>query len=254
MRLGSWIGVVCALATASHAERDDDNHVLACQPTLACTADLAPPGTVEIELGYQPRDQSGGPTVHQLPFLLKLPLASWIEVQLASNGYTYISADARYFDNVVTGAKFHLADQTSQRPSLAVTTTFAIPSPPQRGYTRAYDLGITGHASKDLGRLHLDLVAGLELYQVDGPRAYQPFTALAATYAATKKWSFAVEPHLFARAAPFAARDAGVMVAAEYAVHDWLVLDAAIDVIRGDEDAVMGLFGVSIAPVRLGGH
>jgi hypothetical protein len=31
---------------------DDDRKALPCRPTIACTADIVPPGTFELEAGY----------------------------------------------------------------------------------------------------------------------------------------------------------------------------------------------------------
>ena len=50
----------------------------------------------------------------------------------------------------------------------------------------------------------------------------------------------ALEPHYLADATPLAARD-------------WLVIDAAIDVVGWDQRSVTAIVGASIAPVRLWG-
>ncbi len=228
----------------------DDNRVLACRPTLACTADLVDPGTVEIEVGYQLHRTFDGANQHGTPFLAKLPLAHWIEVHLGSNGYTY-SETASYFDDIYTGSKVHLADQTAHLPSLAVTTWVFVPTVAQRGYVRTYDLLTTAHASKDEGHFHFDLTAGLEVFQLDGPRSYQPWVAFATTYALTSKLSAALEPHYFADAAPLAARDVGAMAAVEYAARTWFVIDGALVVTGWDQGAVTAMVGVSLAPARL---
>jgi hypothetical protein len=247
----TFVMLACLVASPHHARADDvDARVVACRPTVTCTAELAPPGTVELELGYQLK-RSGGAFQHGTPFLLKLPVEPWLELQLGSNGYTYASAAMRYFDDLVAGAKLHLADQGARRPSLAVTTSVSVPTASQRGYTRTYDLGIVGHASKDVGRLHLDFNVGLVVYQLGGPRAYQPFSAFAATYAATPRVSLAIEPHYIADASPLGSRDAGAIAAVEIAARSWLVVDAAIDVIGWDQRAVIAIAGVSIAPGRL---
>src|SRR5450432_265874 len=107
------------------------------RPSLESMASQAP--AVVVALGYQLRRSSGDALAHGVPFLVKLPFAPWIELQVGSNGYT-VSDTARYFDDLVAGAKLHLADQTASRPSLAVTASVSVPTVAQRGYVRTYDL------------------------------------------------------------------------------------------------------------------
>jgi hypothetical protein len=251
-----WIAACSLFAASVHADpSDDDLHVLPCRPTVTCTAELAPPGTLELELGYQLRRVNDGAAYeHATPILLKLPVATWVEAQLGSNGYT-LTPIARYFDNVNLGVKLHLLDQSERRPSIAFTVAASVPTAAQEGYARAYDLFATAHASKDLGKWHVDWNAGLYAWQLEGPVAYQGFTALAASYAITGKLSATVEPHYFSEAAPISPRDAGAIGAIAYAVRTWLVIDGAIDVVFEDQSSVAGLVGISIAPVRVwGGH
>ncbi len=246
---------MCSGVAPRRADGVDENLLLACRPTLACTAEpRADRHCSELELGGQPRDPSGSALVTTIPFLFKLPVAHWLELQVSSNGFTYSSPVSRYVDNIFLGTKLHLADQATYRPALAITAAVGIPNPPQRGYVRVYDATLTGAASKDLAPLHFDFNLGVELFQIDASPTAQLFTALAATYPATKQLSVAFEPHYFAAASTFASRDVGVMGAVEYSVRTWLVFDAALDVTFLEPRAVTGLFGVSIAPVRIWGH
>jgi hypothetical protein len=235
--------VLCA--TTAHA---DDDRVVPCRPTVTCTAELAPPGELELELGYQLRRASDH-FEHAAPLLIKLPIASWVEAQLGTD-YA-ITPTAHYIDTIVVGGKLHLVDQRGPWPSLALTLAAGAPTWSQQGYTRAYDLFATAHASKDWGKLHVDWNAGLYAWQVEGPVHYQPFTALAASYALTSRLSVALEPHYFGYAEPLAPRDAGAIAAVGYALRPWLVLDAAVDVVFADQGSVAGIAGVSVAPARL---
>ncbi len=245
------IALVGVLA-GSRAVRADDDQVLPCRPTITCTADLAPPGTLELEAGYQLRDASAGPTQQTTPFLAKLPVRRWIELQLGTNGVT-TAGDARYVDNAIAGAKLHVRDQTPSWPSLAVTASASLPTVAQRGYVRAYDAELVVHASKDAGALHLDVNAGLYADDLGGARAYQPWVAAAATYPLGKRISLAIEPHYFADASPIAGRDAGAIVAIEVAPRGWLVFDGALDAVASEPRAIAAIAGVSIAPARLWG-
>jgi hypothetical protein len=244
------LAMVVWIALPSETRADDQ--VLPCRPTITCTAELAAPGTLEVELGYQLR-RADGAFADATPVLIKLPVSHELEIQLGTNGYIHTD-EASYVDDVVAGVKFHAIDQTEQRPAFAVTASLSIPTVAQRGYVQNYDLALTGHASKDVGSLHLDFNIGLMIDQLEGPRAEQPWIALAATYAVTKTFAVALEPHYFADAAPLAPRDAGVIAAVELAARGWLVVDAAVDAIGWDQRSLTAIVGLSIAPVRLWGH
>ncbi len=232
--------IAIVLSLVSSAARADDVRVLPCRPTVTCTAELSDPGTLELELGYQWR-RDGGDT-QTTPFLLKLPLARWLEVQLGGNGFT-AAPGARYVDDAVVGAKLHVLDQASWWPSLAFTASAAIP-----GHD-PFEVIATVHASKDAGPYHVDVNAGL-----DASRSVrQPYAAVAVSRAFATRWSAAIEPHYFAYAEPLAQRDGGAIAALAFAARPWLVIDAAIDAIAIGPRAVAVLAGVSIAPVRLWG-
>ena len=228
----------------------DDLQVLPCRPTITCTADLAAPGTLELELGYQLTLPSASPNVQTSPFLAKLPVAHWLELQVGTNGFT-ATDHARYVDNAVAGAKFHLLDQSATSPSLAVTASISVPTVAEMGYVQVYDAELVAHASKDVGKLHLDANVGVIANDLGAKRVLQPFVAVAATYPLTKTVALAIEPHYFADAAPFAHRDLGAIGAIEVAVRGWLVFDAAIDAVYRDQRSIAVIAGASIAPARL---
>lgn len=240
--------VICA---SSGARADDEVRVLPCRPTLGCTADFALPGVLEVELGYQLR-RAAGAFQHVAPVFAKLTLAHWIQLQAGSD-VTYAPGPplTRYVDNISLLAKLHLVDQTARRPSLALSVGVAIPTASQPGYTRTYDLLIVAHASKDLGKLHLDGVVGLETFQIDGPAANQPWTTVAATLPIDEHFSVAIEPHYFAAAPPFATRDVGSIATIVYAPRGTVAIDAGFDVVGWDQRSVSVIVGVSIAPTRL---
>ena len=246
--------IVACVMTATTSARADDadvDRVLPCRPTLGCTADFAPPGLVEVELGYQLRRVGGG-FQHVAPLFAKLTLSHRLQLQLGTD-FTYIVGPplTRYLDDVSVLAKVHLLDQEGNRPSVALSAGMSIPTASQPGYTRTYDLLITLHASKDIGKLHLDGVVGLQAFQLDGPVTYQPWGAVAATVPVDASFAVAVEPHYYADAAPLAVRDAGVLAALVYTVRPTVVIDVGVDLVGWDQASVAGLAGITVAPPRL---
>jgi hypothetical protein len=245
--------VAPARVAPAWADANDDNHVAPCRPTVTCTADLAPPGTVEVELGFELR-HSAGVNTSSFPLLVKLPVTTWLELQVGDVGYT-IAPGGSYFDNILIGAKLHLLDQGSVRPSLAITVTASAPGPAEAGYAHLTDGLATAHASKDLGRLHLDANVGVVAWSLNENPKVQPWGAVAATYAVTPRIGVAVEPHAFASAGPYATTDVGGLAAVEVTARPWLIIDGAFYFTATAPTAVEGLVGLSIAPVRLwGGH
>src|SRR5271157_516705 len=129
-----------------------------CRPTISCTADLTSPGTLEIEAGELASVASGGAHAASFPVLLKQTFTPLLQLQVGSNGYTFLgpSSRAHYLDNVVFGPKLHLHDQGAVRPSLAVSAQLGQPTFPAGGHTRSEDAFFTAFASKDVGPIHGD--------------------------------------------------------------------------------------------------
>lgn len=61
---------------------NDDLTALPCRPTIACTADIVPPGSFELEIGYLFRKLRSPLLQHSVPFLAKLTLAEWVQLQV----------------------------------------------------------------------------------------------------------------------------------------------------------------------------
>jgi hypothetical protein len=95
--------VAAPVAGAPRWPRED--RVLPCRPTVACTADIVAPGTVEVEAGWVVR--RGAATQHQTPLLLKMSLARWLQLQVAA-GATF--DERRTVDDLVVHAKLHVLD------------------------------------------------------------------------------------------------------------------------------------------------
>jgi hypothetical protein len=162
-RIARVLAVALAPTTARAADTPGEgDRALPCRPTVSCTADIAPPGTLEAEIGAFYSKLGEGERLWAYPFLLKQTFTKLLQLQVGSNGYTVVhgTETARHIDNLVVGPKIHLADQTSVVPSLAISAQASAPV-----FASAHDAAFfTAHASKDLGPLHVDVNAGADLW------------------------------------------------------------------------------------------
>jgi hypothetical protein len=212
---------------------EDEDRALPCRPTIACTADLVPPGTFEVEAGFLYRAAASGATQRSSPVLLKLTLATWLQLQVGSNGYTVAQGDvpARFLDDVVVGLKLHLADQAPARPALAFSAAVSLPTfAEQEGYVRTYDAFFIGYASKDLGPIHADLNLGTNVWRLEDHPLPQGFAALALSADLVAPFGAMAEGYVFSSAAPLAARDGGFLFAFTHSPRRWLMFDLGGDV------------------------
>ena len=225
-----------------------------CRPTVACTADIVPPRTLEVEFGYQGRFIADQSARHGLPFLLKYTVAPWLQAQVASNGPALQRRPIlrEYFDDLEMGPKFHVLDQTANGPGLALSAAISLPTWAAPGYLRTYDLLTTAYISKDFGPLHLDLNLGFNLWRLGDPLA-QYWVALAGTYQLTPMWAVMAEAYGFNSASPVSDSDAGVLMAVSLAPTTWLVLDIG-GIVSADRATSLGtLFvGLTVIPVTWG--
>ena len=212
------------------------DHVLPCRPTIACTAELTPPGTFEIEAGVIARKLAHESRQLATPLLLKLTLEKWVQLQLGDNGYTSVTGSARasYVDNVVGGLKFHLADQDGLAPSVAFSAEFGAPTlAGQTGYVRAYDAFITGYVTKDFGPLHADFNVGFNAFglgsfqnQPDKSQTKnQEWVALALSMNLPPPFGIMAEAYDFSDAGVLAPHDAGFLFAMTVSPASWLMFD-----------------------------
>jgi hypothetical protein len=233
---------------------DDETHALPCRPTIACTADIAAPGVLEAEVGYLHRTLDDGVNQQSVPFLVKLTLARWVQLQVASNGPTFANKPVgiRYVDDIAPGFKFHLVDQARLVPSISFSAALSVPLSAAEGYLRTYDALFTVYLTKDFGWLHADLNVGLNLWRLEGPLAPQPWTALALSAPLPANFGVMLESYVFAEAAPVSRKDAGLLMALSYSPKPWLVLDAGADL--GFIHSTRGwsaFAGMTIIPVQL---
>jgi hypothetical protein len=233
---------------------DGDTRSLPCRPTIACTADIVRPGLFEVETGMLFR-RFGDARQWSFPFLAKLTLARFIQLQVGSNGYTtqLDGRAARYFDDVTAGLKLHLADQGPVLPSLSLSGAVGVPvREPQQGYVPTDDAFFIAYVTKDFGPLHADLNLGANDLGIDSTPRAQEWIALALSMTLPSPFGVMVEEYYFTDAAPFAQRDGGCLFALSVTPRPWLVFDFGGDV--GDFPASRSystFVGMTIVPVRL---
>jgi hypothetical protein len=218
---------------------------------VSCTAELATPGTLEVEAGYNFQGSSAVAT-RNFPFLLKLTLSKMLQLQVGSNGFTLAEpllpplGSTLYFDNLLAGAKLHLLDQGKLSPSIAITALVGIPTRTDANV----DVFVTGHASKDIGALHADLNVGITEWMVDtGEPVAQGLIAFALSTSLPPPFGIALETYYLSSALPAAPNDGGVRFAISATPKPWLVFDFGGDV--GFFPSVRSytvFFGMSIVP------
>jgi hypothetical protein len=238
----------------------DSVRVLPCRPTISCSADIVPPGTVEVEAGYAGRYVQPDGFVHTEPLLLKLTLLPWLQAQVGNNGYVTESGSierALRYDDIWFSLKFHLLDQTSIAPSLALSASVSVPSfGPASDYPVAYDSSFWGYVSKDLGRVHLDLNGGANVWQMDRAvaRTVQGFVTFATTVSLPLGFGAMGEVYGFSDAGPVAPEDAGALAAVSYSPRPSVMFDVGADAGAFPATRRMTLFlGVTFIPFRLWG-
>jgi hypothetical protein len=229
---------------------DDNTKALPCRPTIACTADLASPGVFELEAGVLFR-RLGDTKQWTFPFLAKLTLARFAQVQVGSGGYTTL-VDAvppsRYFSDVTIGMKLQLFEQGPVVPSVSLSGAFGEPV----ASDQTADAFAVAYVSKDLGPFHADLNLGLNDLALDGPSLVQEWVALALSMALPAPFGVMVESYYFSDAPPLALRDGGCLIALSLTPRPWLVFDFGGDVSYFPATRAYSSFvGMTIAPVRL---
>jgi hypothetical protein len=243
------------------AEDDSESmRVRPCRPTVSCSADLVPPGALEIEMGYAARRARPGGFIHAEPLLVKLTLVRWLQLQVGWNTYVFTTGDVsrslRYYDDLSFGAKAHFVDQAGALPSLSASAALSIPSfDPAIDFPFAYDASFWLYASKDAGPLHFDLNCGLNVWEFDLPqRSVQVFGALATSAPIASDFGAMAEMYIFSDAGRIAPIDSGLLLATSYSPAPRVLFDAGVDVSFEPATRFYTLFaGVTFVPARLWG-
>jgi hypothetical protein len=261
------VAIGLAFATAPRSARAADppdarDRTLPCRPTIACTADFVPPGTVDLEAGAlfrslgpsNPRGRTSGTRQWTFPFLAKLTLEPWVQLQVGSNGLTAATglAPQSYFDDVVVGLKFHLVDQTRRTPSISLSAEVSVPTFAGPGYVRTLDSFFTAYVTKDLGPVHADFNAGFNVWRIEQAPLSQALVALALTANVPPPFGVMGEAYFFSNAPPVAPKDGGLLFAFTHSPRPWLVFDLGADIGWFPTSRAYSLFfGMAIIPVVL---
>jgi hypothetical protein len=222
---------LAARSTRAVEAPDARDSVRPCRPTVSCTADFTSPGTLELEAGELYSEASGGARAASFPVLLKQTITPLVQIQVGSNGYTFLGPTpaAHYLDNVVFGPKLHLHDQGAVSPSLAASAQLSLPTFDADGYARSDDAFFTAFASKDIGSIHGDFNLGLDLGRLASTPSPQVFAALAFSRQLSPLLSVALEGYVFSDATPVASRDGGLRAVIGFSARPWLVVDLGAD-------------------------
>jgi hypothetical protein len=244
---------------AGHAHADEPSEpvrTLPCRPTIACTADLVPPGAFEIELGGQYRALAGEQRQWATPLLTKLTVARWLQLQVGTNGWVVgrsLGAESHYLDGVSVVAKAHFIDQQRFVPSLSASVELGLPTAVGVGASPTTNVGLIAYITKDFGPLHADLNLGDALLPSAQGAQHQWQGALAISTAFGRSpFGAMVELYAFADAQPAAPRDGGVLMAVSHSPHESLMFDFGLDVgLFPTTRALTTFVGMSIVPAKL---
>jgi hypothetical protein len=253
---GCALAATLAMARSARGAETPDarDKTLPCRPTIACTADFVPPGTLEVEAGalYRSLGPSNSTRQWTFPFLVKLTLAPWVQLQVGSNGFTGAAGAVpqNFFDDALVAAKFHVLDQTQWAPSISFSGEASIPTFRAEGYERTYDAFFLAYVTKDIGPIHADLNVGWNVWSLDASPVSQGTVALALSANPSPVFGVMGEAYYFANAAPIAPRDGGLLFAFTHSPRSWLIFDMGADIGWFPSTRAYSLFvGMSIIPV-----
>lgn len=251
-RLGFAALLLCLLhAGSAYAVTwpDKDFVALPCRPTVACTADIVPPGMFEIEMGYQLR-KTQLDTGHSLPFVLKFSMFQWLQLQIGGGGLSFRGDDI-HFEDLYAGFKFRLIEQTDVLPSFGFSAMLGSPVRAEsEDYQRNWNGLFAAYVTKEKGIVHGDFNFGFNLLQMQAEPKVQLWGALAVSVALPHQFAIMGELWGMNDALPVATRDAGFLFALAWAPAPWLVFDIGGDLgLIQEVRQFSGFAGLTIIPL-----
>jgi hypothetical protein len=236
--------IVISASASSYADEPDAVQVLPCRPTIACTAEIVPAGTVEVETGYAQRRASGA-GAQSWQVLFKYSVSDRVQLQVGSNSLALA-------DGVYAGGKVVVVEQSAHVPAIAVSALFMTPT---RGDAMAIQQTTDGYfwayASKDLpfGGIHADYNLGVNVLSIGDHPATQILNALSLSRDLGRGVGAMLEGYAFEGGAPYATHDAGVLTGLTYSIAPQVMFDAGVDVALYRDARDLTLFGgVTFAP------
>lgn len=240
--------------TGSAQPAEDESAVLTlpCRPTIACTAEIVPGGTLEVETGYAHRRGDG--VANTALGLAKYSVTDVLQLQLGTNNLVTAQTGGatQLLDGVYLGPKLVLHEQTAVTPTVAVSALAMLPtrSGPD-AVTRTTDLYVWGYLSKDLLGLHADFNVGLDLLSIDSKPATQVVVALSVSRDLAHGVGAMAEGYTFEGGGSYAAHDAGLLMALSYAPAPRVMFDAGVDIaLYRDARSLTAFAGVTFIPYR----
>lgn len=167
------------------------------RPAPCCDAAIVPQGHFEVEMNY------AGDVVpegfgHSSNLALKYSLTDAVQLQvLTANLFVVGGArDVHAFDGVAPGVKVVLLEQGRWTPTLALSAHGVFPTiPGDAALQNTFDLTVMGYASKDVGRLHVDVNVSLTLIDLAGQPMAQGGAALSLGWNFNDLWSVGTGPY-----------------------------------------------------------
>lgn len=255
LRTSCPILALCGALLGPSVAHADPVQTLPCRPTIACTADLVPAGVFEVEAGAFTRTAPESATPLSAPFLAKLSLTDWLQVQLGSAGLT-LTDDRLVVDVGYALAKVRLAPQGSWSPSLALSVggAFGVAQGSQ-WYQPVEGLQTALYAARDIGSFHLDLNVGYNALTAGGAGLTHSFWAAASTSVAwTRVFGTFHELYYFSPQTADAPRDGGFLFGATISPSTRVMIDVGGDVALFQSSRTFNAFvGVTVATERLWG-
>lgn len=202
-----------------------------CRPTIACNADIVPEGAIEIEGGYTYIGTRRGNGLHASPFLLKMSVLPWLQLQAGGNGQMVATgADAsRHFDDVSAGLKVRFIQQDKYVPAIGMSVHGFAPTAAAVGYIRDYDASTWLYVSKDIGPFHADFNVAAFAHAVDRQPEVRELVTLAVSADLPLHLTPMVEAYRFGSSGEVASKDGGFLFGLAYSPKPWLVFDVAGD-------------------------